>query len=124
MAQIRTDLALESGALESGGRVAGVETRQEEVAGFGVTEVRILTREGEQALGKPRGTYLTLDLSDYRTAGTDALPRAVEAVGSCLGGCCPGSAPERPWWWGWATAASPRTPSAPDAPTMCWSPGT
>lgn len=89
MAQIRTDLALESGALESGGRVAGVETRQEEVAGFGVTEVRILTREGEQALGKPRGTYLTLDLSDYRTAGTDALPRAVEAVGSCLGRLLP-----------------------------------
>ena len=89
MAQIRTDLALESGALESGGRVAGVETRQEEVAGFGVTEVRILTREGEQALGKPRGTYLTLDLSGYRTAGTDALPRAVEAVGSCLGRLLP-----------------------------------
>ena len=89
MAQIRTDLALESGALESGGRVAGVETRQEEVAGFGVTEVRILTREGEQALDKPRGTYLTLDLSGYRTAGTDALPRAVEAVGSCLGRLLP-----------------------------------
>ena len=35
MAEVRTDLALESGALEQGGQVAGVETRQEEAAASG-----------------------------------------------------------------------------------------
>lgn len=84
MAEVRTDLALESGALEQGGQVAGVETRQEEAAGWPLTVVEVQTQAGAQALGKPRGTYLTLDLSGYRTAGTDAFPRAVEAVGACL----------------------------------------
>lgn len=84
MAEVRTDLALESGALEQGGQVEGVETRQEEAAGWPLTVVEVQTQAGAEALGKPRGTYLTLDLSGYRTAGTDAFPRAVEAVGACL----------------------------------------
>ena len=84
MAEVRTDLALESGALEQGGQVEGVETRQEEAAGWPLTVVEVVTQAGAEALGKPRGTYLTLDLSGYRTAGTDAFPRAVEAVGACL----------------------------------------
>lgn len=84
MAEVRTDLALESGALEQGGQVEGVETRQEEAAGWPLTVVEVRTQAGAEALGKPRGTYLTLDLSGYRTAGTDAFPRAVEAVGACL----------------------------------------
>ena len=84
MAQARTDLALESGALAGGGRVAGVETRQEELEGFPLTTVEIATEDGARALGKPRGSYLTLDLGDYRDSGSDALPRAVAAVGACL----------------------------------------
>ena len=84
MSEARTDLALESGALEQGGSVAGVETRQEEAAGWPLTVVKVVTQAGADALGKPRGTYLTLDLSDYRSAGADAFPRAVEAVGKCL----------------------------------------
>ena len=84
MSEVRTDLALESGALEQGGSVAGVETRQEEASGWPLTVVKVLTQAGADALGKPRGTYLTLDLGDYRTAGADALPRAVAAVGECL----------------------------------------
>lgn len=84
MSEVRTDLALESGALEQGGSVAGVETRQEEAEGWPLTVVDIVTDQGAQALGKPRGSYLTLDLSHYRTAGADAFPRAVAAVGACL----------------------------------------
>lgn len=84
MSEARTDLALESGALEQGGPVEGVETRQEEASGWPLTVVEVLTQAGAHALGKPRGTYLTLDLSDYRSSGTDAFPRAVEAVGQCL----------------------------------------
>ena len=84
MSEVRTDLALESGALEQGGAVAGVETRQEAAEGWPLTVVDIVTDQGARALGKPRGSYLTLDLSDYRTAGADAFPRAVAAVGACL----------------------------------------
>ncbi len=94
MAQIRTDLALESGALAGGGQVSGVEVNREEVAGFPVTAVRVATEAGAQALGKPRGSYLTLDLSGYRSQGADALPRAVEAVGKLLGRLVPQSPEE------------------------------
>lgn len=84
MNHIRTDLALESGALFDGGSVDGVEMEELTRAGWKVTRVSISSEAGAQALGKPRGTYLTLDLTDYSTAGTDAFPRAVEAVGDCL----------------------------------------
>lgn len=84
MAEIRTDLALESGALFDGGEVEGVALEERELAGWPVTEVRVLDDRGAKALGKPVGTYLTLDLAGYQSAGADALERAVEAVGQCL----------------------------------------
>lgn len=84
MAQPRTDLALESGALFDGGNVDGVEMEERELSGWHLTQVKVLDERGARALGKPVGTYLTLDLTDYRSAGADALTRAVEAVGQCL----------------------------------------
>ena len=84
MAQIRTDLALECGGLEQGKKVAGAEVHEEELEGFALTEVRITDPTGARALGKPEGSYLTLDLGGYRAMGTDALPRAVAAVGACI----------------------------------------
>ena len=84
MAQIRTDLALECGGLEQGKKVAGAEVHEEELEGFALTEVRITDPAGARALGKPEGSYLTLDLGGYRAMGTDALPRAVAAVGACI----------------------------------------
>lgn len=84
MAQIRTDLALECGGLEQGKKVAGAEVHEEELEGFALTEVRITDPAGARALGKPEGCYLTLDLGGYRAMGTDALPRAVAAVGACI----------------------------------------
>lgn len=84
MKNIRTDLALESGALFDGGSVDGVEVEELTRAGWTVTRVKIHSEAGARSLGKPKGTYLTLDLTDYSSAGTDALPRAVEAVGDCL----------------------------------------
>ena len=80
MAQIRTDLALECGGLEQGKKVAGAEVHEEELEGFALTEVRITDPAGARALGKPEGSYLTLDLGGYRAMGTDALPRAVAAL--------------------------------------------
>ena len=84
MKNVRTDLALESGALYDGGSVDGVEVEEFTRSGWKVTRVKVLSEGGAQALGKPVGTYLTLDLTDYQSAGTDAFPRAVEAVGTCL----------------------------------------
>lgn len=89
MAQGRTDLALEAAADAESGSLQGVETRETAVAGWPVTEVHILNDHGARALGKPVGRYLTIDLTDYRSGGTDAFPRAVDALGECLGKLVP-----------------------------------
>ena len=68
MLTIRTDLAAEARDLwrESAGettRLPGVRARDEEAQGLPVARVEILDAEGERALGKPPGVYLTLDVA-------------------------------------------------------------
>lgn len=81
----RTDLALEARELwrESAGettRLSGVEASEGEREGLPVTTVRILDREGEKALGKPRGTYVTLTLEGVAARSDGIFGRAVRAV--------------------------------------------
>ncbi len=68
--QQRTDLAAESRALwqESAGeaaRLRGVAARDYRRRGFPVTRVEILDAAGAEALGKPVGTYVAVDLRPY-----------------------------------------------------------
>ena len=63
----RTDLAMEARELwqERAGQTAqlpGVRAEERKRAGMPVTVVQVLDERGEQALGKPRGTYVTLTL--------------------------------------------------------------
>ena len=95
---IRTDLAEEAHALwrEGAGettRLPGVRARDEEAEGFPVTRVEILDEEGETALGKPRGVYLTLDVAALWRREEDAFPRAVRAVAALLGPLLPEEGP-------------------------------
>ena len=63
--EVRTDLALEE--RESfpgdGGEISGVSLREwhEKESRVKLTEVKILDRHGAEAMGKPEGTYLTLE---------------------------------------------------------------
>ncbi len=81
----RTDLAMEAKALweESAGeqtRLRGVEARDREREGFRVTTVKILDSRGEEALGKPAGTYVTILLDGLRRREEDAFARACRAI--------------------------------------------
>ncbi|MCC8059577.1 MAG: GPR endopeptidase [Clostridiales bacterium] len=62
---VRTDLALEERERCPGGdeTISGVSLRewQEGDGRIHLTEVKILDRQGERAMGKPMGTYLTLE---------------------------------------------------------------
>ena len=78
---VRTDLALEAKTLweQSAGqttRLSGVRARERERAGFTVTEVEILDKQGEAALKKPVGRYITVEL---KSADRDAH-RAAQVV--------------------------------------------
>lgn len=79
------DLALEAQELwrRSAGettQLPGVRARTEEQDGLQVEIVQVLDEEGERALGKERGTYVTLTLDALMRRERDAFSRAVEAV--------------------------------------------
>ena len=85
----RTDLALEARELwqESAGkttRLTGVKAVKRKQEGYPVTRVDILDSRGEEALGKPRGSYLTVDLTTFWQRKSDFFQRAVRAAGTPL----------------------------------------
>lgn len=89
MLQRRTDLALEAREIwESGAkkedRLPGVESEQTDREGYPVTAVRITSQEGARALGKPVGTYVTLELPGLKRREEDAFARAVRALSAEL----------------------------------------
>ena len=87
MPERRTDLALEAKELweESAGqttKLPGVRAETRRIGRCTVTKVDILDEEGEKALGKPRGRYLTVELGDLNAEG--GFEDAVETVGRQL----------------------------------------
>ena len=84
----RTDLAVEAEALARAGQETpapeGVRVQEERREGCPVTRVEILDERGEEALGKPRGSYLTIDLATFWQRKADFFERAVRAVGGQL----------------------------------------
>ena len=65
----RTDLASELRRQRCGAssvtELPGVRAREENLEGFPVTTVEILDARGERALGKPAGTYITMELPEH-----------------------------------------------------------
>ena len=91
----RTDLALEARELwqesaEKTTRLSGVKATKQRSEGYPVTRVDILDERGEKALGKPRGTYRTIDLTAFWQRKSDFFERAVRAVGGQLKELLPG----------------------------------
>ena len=94
----RTDLALEARELwqesaEKTTRLNGVKATKQRAEGYPVTRVDILDERGEQALGKPRGTYRTVDLTTFWQRKADFFERAVRVVGGQLKELLPGKGP-------------------------------
>ena len=84
----KIDLALEAKELAEGSaaqttRLAGVKAQEDSVFGYPLTRVEILNREGEAALGKPKGTYLTLELPQLPREREEVL-RAARGVAAVL----------------------------------------
>lgn len=89
MFQKRTDLALEARELwqesaERTSRLSGVKATKTRQEGYPVTRVDILDHRGEEALGKPAGSYLTIDLTTFWQRKADFFERAVRVVGGQL----------------------------------------
>ena len=84
----KIDLALEAKELAEGSpqkttRLSGVKAQEDTLFGYPLTRVDILNQEGEAALGKPKGAYLTLDLPQLPQDREETL-RAARAVAAAL----------------------------------------
>lgn len=86
MINFRTDLALERRDLyrkanNVANEINGLETEEEQLGeNIKVTRVKVLNEEGEQAIGKKQGNYITIDIKDLKIAGEEDIQKASEAV--------------------------------------------
>ena len=104
----RTDLALEGvEQLRQGGdisRLDGVCAAEYTRQGYGVTDVRVATKQAAEAVGKPEGRYVTIDLRPYFRREEGFLPGRWGAWPASCGRCCPAwERTGRCWWRAWAT---------------------
>ena len=90
----RTDLALEGvEQLQQGGdisRLDGVCAAEYTRHGYGVTDVRVATKQAAEAVGKPEGRYVTIDLRPYFRREEGFFARAVGCLASELRTLLPG----------------------------------
>ena len=87
---VRTDLAVEERekVRESGSEASGIQVREweNEKAGIHVTEVFVRDAAGEAALGKPVGTYLTLEAPALAKKDDDYHKEVSEELASLFRG--------------------------------------
>lgn len=79
----RTDLAAEE-LPRDGGELPGVSCRTCDRDGFRVTDVKVLDARGEEALCKPIGSYITLELDTFFRREEDSFAHAARLLADCL----------------------------------------
>ena len=89
MYNFRTDLAVErtniyrkANKLEE---IDGIETEDQEVSeNIKVSRVKITNENGEHAIGKKKGVYVTIDLKDLKVADEDDIQKASDTLSNEL----------------------------------------
>ena len=96
----RTDLALEGvEQLRQGGdisRLDGICAAEYTRHGYGVTDVRVATKQAAEAVGKPEGRYVTIDLRPYFRREEGFFARAARCLASELRTLLPGGGEDWP----------------------------
>ena len=89
MYNFRTDLALERRDIfkknNNLDEIDGVETENKEIdENLKVSKVKITNQNGEQAIGKPIGDYITIDIKKLRIAEEDEIQKSAEVLSTEL----------------------------------------
>ena len=89
MYNFRTDLALERRDIYQKvnklQQIEGIESTEEEInENIKVSRVKIINQNGEQAIGKPVGNYITIDVKKLKLAGEEEIQKASETLSSEL----------------------------------------
>ena len=86
MYNFRTDLALERRDLyrkahNIENEVEGIETEEEKISDdLIVSRVKVTNEKGEEAIGKPQGNYITIDIKKLKIANGEEIQKASEVV--------------------------------------------
>src|SRR5699024_7160639 len=81
----RTDLAIENQEMLQSAQPAGyTSARREAGEDIAVSEICITGAEGEQAFGKPRGTYVTIEVKGVLEQKDGIIERAAAALAAEL----------------------------------------
>lgn len=93
MFEKRTDLALESHQLNAkNGPIDGVALTKRSFFEYGITEVTVSSKNGADALGKPMGKYITLDIGNIWQKDSHAFSRAASALSAEVSALLPKNA--------------------------------
>ena len=89
MYNFRTDLALERRdiyqKINKLDQIEGVESTEEAInENIKVSRVKITNQNGEQALGKPVGNYITIDVKKLKLAGDEEIQKTSETLSNEL----------------------------------------
>ena len=78
MADERRDIFKKANNLNE---IPGVQTEEiDEGENIKTNRVKILDNQGEKAIGKPIGTYITIDIKDLKIAENEEIKKASEVV--------------------------------------------
>ncbi|AKN33637.1 peptidase [Clostridium carboxidivorans P7] len=84
---IRTDLAVEAAEIykqENNGEIPGVEVEENCVDDIKTTIVRVVNDVGEKMMGKPKGTYITIEMPKFTYYDGDTMEQVSEVLGKTL----------------------------------------
>ena len=78
MADERRDIFKKANNLDE---IPGIETEEiDEGENIKTNRVKIIDKQGEEAIGKPIGTYITIDIKDLKIAENEEIQKASEVV--------------------------------------------
>ena len=86
MYNFRTDLALERRDLYNKAHniekdIDGIETEKDSINdNILISRVKVINEKGEEAIGKPQGNYITIDVKNLKIASDEEIQMASEAV--------------------------------------------
>lgn len=85
---IRTDLAVEAKEIyekEENNSIKGVESIERDENGIKIIKVNVLDEEGERAVGKPKGTYITIDIPEFTCYDNETMNDVSNVMAKELG---------------------------------------
>lgn len=83
LASERRDIYKKANSVEN--EINGIESEKDEIdTNISVERVRIINEEGEKAIGKPKGNYITIDIKKLKIAQDEEIQKASETLSSEL----------------------------------------